>query len=384
MPEPLQKQPDMPERTAERLRGDIASRYRPGDKIETIRVLTKHFDVSINTMRAALSILAREGLIEMWQGSGIYVSERVDHRPVGVLMELDFSWPDMSYFWRRVTQQVRLRLNEHGVRNRLYAGFCQPGEDLDRPTCPEFLDDIANDRLSGLIVTISGISPNWAESVQRQHVPIVGHRGGLDLEYAVDVDMPATVREAIERLIAAGRRKLAFIGWASQAPGPDHWRRKAIFDAFAKVLAENRIPLNERWVRLDYHPHQVGGAWEEFRDIWTGSDEKPDGLLVTDDYLFRGVARAIGELNIRVPEQLMIMAHANRGAIEEYPFPLWRIMVDPDAHARAQVDLMVKLLRREPVAQPQIILPVGFVGPEELSPVAADTRRITESIATKE
>jgi DNA-binding LacI/PurR family transcriptional regulator len=384
MAEPLQKHPDMPERIAERLRSDISARYKTGDKIETIRALTKHFDVSINTMRAALSILAREGLIEMWQGSGIYVREQIDQRPVGVLMEMDFSWPDMSYFWRRVTQQVRLGLNQHGLLNRLYAGFCQPGEDLDRPTCPEFLDDIANNRLSGVIVTVSGVSPKWAESVQRLHVPIVGHRGGLGLEYAVDVDMPAVVREATQRLIAAGRRKLGFIAWASQAPGPDHWRAKAILEAFTKVLEENRIPLNERWVRLDYHPHQVGGAWEEFREIWTGSEEKPDGLLVTDDYLFRGVARAIGELGIRVPDQLMIIAHANRGAVDDYPFPLCRIMVDPDAHARAQVDLMLKLLRREPVAQPQVMMPVQFVGPEELPPVAAEITTKQEQKLAKE
>lgn len=380
MNQPVQKTPDLPERISESLRREITSRYKPGDRIQTIRSLCQHYDVSVNTMRAALSILAREGILEMWQGSGIYVREQTDQRPVGVLMELDFSIPDMSYFWRRVTQQVRQRLNEHGFPNRLYAGFAQPGENLDRPTCPEFLDDIANNRLSGVIVAISGVTPEWTDSLRQRNVPIVGHWGRLDYEYAVDLDYVEMIREATRRLIAAGRRKLALIAWASQVTGPDLRRRREMLAAFSGVLAQHRIDLNERWVRLDYHPHQTGGAWEEFREIWTGSDEKPDGLLVTDDFLFRGAARAIMELGIRVPDQLMVIAHANRGAIDEYPFPLWRMVVDPDAHGRAQADMMIALLRRQPVPQAEVILPVEFVGPGALTEGAETTANARETV----
>ncbi len=61
---------------AERIRGEIASgQYASGDRIPTENELARMLDVSRPTVRQALDLLAREGLLVRVKGSGTFVSQ---------------------------------------------------------------------------------------------------------------------------------------------------------------------------------------------------------------------------------------------------------------------------------------------------------------------
>ena len=354
-----------------------ADKIGPGAKLPTVVELCASLQVAKVTLHSALNELEVAGLIRRQRGSGIYVRERDDERPVGVLMEMDFSHPDVSFFWRRLPQQVRLLLASAGLRSRLYSGFRPPHESTSLSTCQEFIEDVAADRLRGVIVTWGRLSPEWAEPLRRRNVPLVGYGTEPGFEYAVDVDYAPMIRDATLRLLAAGRRKLALIDWTD-----------GCLETFTATLAENSVPLCKQWVKRDFPSSVPGAGWAEFREIWTESQNKPDGLLVADDILFRGVKHAICELGIRVPDQLLVVTHANRGDNQYCPFPVWRFETDADAFAQAQVDLLLALLRRQPVAQHKIALPLLFVDSEgttaESQPVAATVRTMLTEEASSQ
>ncbi|MCX7933667.1 MAG: GntR family transcriptional regulator, partial [Planctomycetota bacterium] len=104
---------------ADHLRIRIRKEYQPGDRLPSEAKLCEELQVSLVTLREALSILAHEGLIVRKHGSGTYVAEHSD-LPVGVLIDLDISQPGVSPFFIRLVQQIRSRLEEGGISTRLY------------------------------------------------------------------------------------------------------------------------------------------------------------------------------------------------------------------------------------------------------------------------
>jgi DNA-binding LacI/PurR family transcriptional regulator len=341
------------------LRGEIEN-TPVGAKLASLRALASRFGVSPTTMSQALMILAHAGRIRPRHGSGFYVCEQRAPRHIGVLMEVDLSFSGLSNYWRSLTQQVRLRLAAQGLRSRLYAGFCEPDTDPGFTKCPELLEDVEQDRLLGMIVTYGSPRREWTDTLRKRRVPVVGYWPAFD--HYVRYDYATATRAATESLLAAGRRKLAFMDWAE--PRRARPQRDELFEAFKATLAEHGAAFDPRWVRREFHPNQPGAGWEEFREIWMAGAEKPDGLIVADDVLFGGVVNAIGQLSIRVPEQLRVVTHSQCGAPEDYPFPVWRMETDAAALAGAQVDLLAALLRREPVPEPQVRVPMRFVAPD--------------------
>lgn len=349
--QPLQKPIGMIDQLANVMREEIRADFVVGRKLEPLRALAARFHVSPTTLRQALVLLVREGSLQARQGAGYFVAERTTTQHVGILLELDLAMPTVSRFWPLVMQRVRHGLREAGVRCRLYAGDQRPGENECLP-CQDFLEDLEEDRLSGLVVIFGTLTPEIAETLRRRSVPMVGNC--RNYPYNVCLDYAGLVSEATRRLLAEGRRKLAFMEWC---PMPDPKPRSDLFNAFTRQLALHGATLNERWVRHDLHPHAIGAGWEEFREIWMSDLEKPDGLIVADDMLCQGAMQAIQELGIRVPEQLSIVTHGNKDSGVKYPFSVPVLECDPDAYAQAMVELMVGQLRHEPLEQSQINIP---------------------------
>ncbi len=363
----------IPERIATQLRTDISSNFKVGDKLPTVLELAKRFDVSKHSISCALDILARDGIVKKWQGSGVYVADQTAHQHVAVLLELDISLPDISIFWRQVAQQVRLGLRAKGFRTRLYAGHDRPGSDMTKQPCADLVEDVLADQVSGAVVVWGSVLPDWARHLQTHHHPIVS--SFREFGPSIEFDYELMVREGVQRLIAAGRRDLALIEWT--APVHNTRNRSRLMQMFASELANHGISYKEAWTRHDIHPVLDGAGWAEFREIWAAVDgKKPNGLLITDDILFRGAAQAIKELGIRVPDQLMVATHRNKGTLPPCEFPVDVAEADPDEYAQVMVELMAQQLQKKTLGQPHTVLPLKWHQPNE--PVFSNSRTVEE------
>lgn len=316
-------------RILETLRAEIASR-KPGEKLESQNELAVRFKTSALTVREALSAMADEGLIERRRGSGTYVADRTHRQHIGVLIEMDIAHPRTSYFYRRVTQQLRVILSERGYREQLYAGHHPPGDWWNGElSCREFLEDLNRGLLRGLAVVGTDARGSWFAEVRKRGLPVVG--SGTGYEYNVTIDMRKLMRSGLDYLLAHGRRRLAYMAWGTA-------------EDFVGALRERGVEVRPNWIRHDLHPSAQGAGWEELREIWAAYPEKPDGLLISDDILFSDARSAVADLGVRVPEELMIVSHANRGMWFPTSFPVTRIEVDPDACAQAMCATLIDLL----------------------------------------
>jgi DNA-binding LacI/PurR family transcriptional regulator len=135
---------------------------------------------------------------------------------------------------------------------------------------------------------------------------------------------------------------------------------------FREELERAGLEYRPEWVRADLHPNADGVGWSDFREVWTAHRQnKPDGLLIADDQLLRDATRAIRELRVRVPDELHIVSHANKDLpVTRPPFPLAYVEYDPDAQASAIAEMLLKLLRGEPVGERHVQLGYRLIAPE--------------------
>lgn len=237
---------------------------------------------------------------------------------------------------------------------RGYLGSRSAGTEGDL-TCGEFLYDLKAGRIAAVVSIVARLPETLREDLKCRGIPFVG---GGPAGPRLTTDVCQLTQLGTRHLIKTGRQRLALVGWVDRALTPE--KPSAMEKTFQSELEQAGLTFHANWVRDDLHPQWSGAGWEEFREIWRGT-EKPDGLLVTDDVLAQDVTVAILELGIRVPEQLMVVTHANRGSGVWFPFPVAKVEFDPDAQAQAIADMTVKRLRGEAVPEAPVVLDYKLV-----------------------
>jgi len=161
-------------------------------------------------------------------------------------------------------------------------------------------------------------------------------------KYGPLMDMDAMIAAGVHQLIGAGRSRIGLIGG-------DTPQMAATFKK--ELLAHGAAPVAEWIASIPGNQSIAGLGWRQFQQIWSARVDKPDGLLVLDDIMFRDAAMAILAVSIEVPRQLMVVTHSNKGSNIHYPFPVVRLENDPDTVAAAMADMLAALLRKEPVKE---------------------------------
>lgn len=339
---------------ADILREEIAADYQLGDRLPSDLALAKRFSTSNVTVREAMLSLSQEGIVERRQGSGTYVcapqtasalSRGAGTPHVAIWTELNISNPWVSSFYSRTIQHAQVYLEKQGIRAKLYWGRNEPWVTPEVSTCPELWEDLGSGRVRGVIAL--GANPAWVEHLGARGIPVVGWQD--EYPYRVSMNDGATMEQAVRYLASRGRRKIALLRWWS--PELSAEVSDPMANAFEAVMGELDLPVCRDWLRQDLHPSVEGAGWAEFREVWTAKPEKPDGLIITDDLLYRDAAMAILDMRLRVPDDLLVVAYANKGSGIFYPFPTARIELDLNLVAREMCGMLAVLLEGGSVSQ---------------------------------
>jgi DNA-binding LacI/PurR family transcriptional regulator len=345
---------------ADALRQDIMTIYQPGQKLEGEVKLAQRLGVSPLTLRQAFAVLVHEGLIERRNGSGTYVADDLERPYVAIFTSTSSDLRDTD-FQRRIFQICGSLVRERGYSVHLHV----LPEGFRAEEWSPFSRRISHGRVCGALFIAIHPGP-LATVLAQKDVPYVVTDEGFS--HGVLIDSVPAVREGTRYLLERGCRRIALMQWCPYTtPTPE-------YEAFQAVLAEHHVPVHEKWIRRNVPLRASGAGWEQFREIWTARDEKPDGLLVLDDVLFAEVALGILDSHVKVPDQLQVVTHANKGSPITYPFPVTLLEVDPNEFAGAMTDLLIKLINKEPMETPikrlhPRLIPAG-VRKGELAPVA--------------
>ena len=286
-------------RIVEVLRGEIR-RMTPEARLPSDRALAKRFGVSNVTVRSALMQLAEEGYVRRRQGSGTYALSRRLRQHIGILAGLNLRHPRTSTFFLHTSLGAQDYFQQRDYHDKLYVGSSDPAKANGRIDCREFFEDVDADRLLGLLVISGRAEKRWLDTLRSNDVPVVGI--GSQYPYGVMLDSSAIVRSGLRWLKEAGCRRVGVIGWQI---------REAIENEGSNI--DPALLLD------DMSPATPGAGSLQFRRLCQARDEKPDGVLFTDDCLFRDALPAIYELGLKIPDTLKVASHATRGSDVYYP-----------------------------------------------------------------
>ena len=359
------------------LRAHIQQTTAAGSKLPAISELAHQLGVSANTVGSALAILKTEGLVDVRHGSGTYIRDRTEPtKHVALLSEVDLLHSVTSYFHREMFCQLRSLLLEAGHAVRYYVGTTVQG------TVGVPYSDLAAGQLMTELERVSAIGAfimlrdePWVAPAKSRGIPIISNIPALGP--AVNDDRNDLMRRAVVALAGAGCRRVGYLGWdpPSCEYAPVH--QPGLHEQMAQLAREHGFVTRQEWMSYAHHPSTTGAGWEEFCDVWRGTQEKPDGLVITDDQLLPGVFEALANVGVRVPEQLQLATHFTAGWSLPLPCPVIKIEYSPVDHARAMADLILGALRGEPAPAEPVLLPYRVV-----LPLASEEAVKTEATGT--
>ncbi|OPZ28378.1 MAG: hypothetical protein BWZ02_01334 [Lentisphaerae bacterium ADurb.BinA184] len=169
---------------------------------------------------------------------------------------------------------------------------------------------------------------------------------GDDVE--VRFDLAGFMDAAMDALIRQGCSRVVYLRTDSRA-----FPKTVDRDAFLRAGAARGLEVTPACVHQASQFSDGAISFEEtgFRETvelmsrWDAAGAWPDALIVADDVLMKGVAAALRQRGVAVPNDLFVVVHANEGIDYPYLVPVKRIEASIPGVARALVDILLARMR---------------------------------------
>jgi DNA-binding LacI/PurR family transcriptional regulator len=355
---------------------EMALAKGPGQKLPPVRELCRILGTSINTLDDALAALETQEVITRRRGSGVYVSPHVHRKSIVVMLDAYyFQRPGVSPYWGMLWGLCAGEAQSRAARCDETYEFRIVSRDLDSEgqAMAEVIADLKAGRLHGaLAIGVSTPRERWTEL---RTLPIVTYAAAGC--WMVGGDTSDRHEEALRGLADEGCRRIGV--WSptdlsrfdadSSRPGVLREFAGAQRAAATATAARAGVPLEPRFLcdaqsvvesrngpfsNLAKLTHQDQG-YEAAREMFSRAPEdRPDGLLITDDMMTHGALTAFEELGVRLNRDIRVCSHANVNSIVLYRRAdrMARIEIDPEEITRTLFSLLDGLMAGEHPATP--------------------------------
>lgn len=313
------------------------------------RSLCAMLQVSRHTLRAALLLLRREGLIQSEHGVGNRIvqagtepEKALAIQDVGLLVSgaLDNLLPK-HVLW---IDELRAMLGERGCRLHTFHGHKFAQRDPSRALQRLFSQHAHK---CWILVLSSEAVQRWFE---KQKVPCVVAGtiySGVDLPYC-DIDQRAVCRHAAGLMLGRGHRQLALIIQKSRRAGD--LESEAGF-----TEAIRRSVHNDTEVVIGYHDATPAGIVSTVKRLMQ-RQPTPTALLVNNPFHYLTVMGTLARLGYRVPEDVSVVS---RDGEPYFPYlipPPTHYRIDPRLFARALLAPVLQLLQGETISKRALLI----------------------------
>ena len=321
---------------AEKLREEIVSqRMGPGTRVPTRLELTEKFGTSIVTVQRALERLIAEGFLSAHGRNGTVIADTPPHLShYALIMPAPQESADRVRFWTALSNEAQRLSVPGGPQLHLFNGV---DDQSSTPGAQRLLHMIREQRLAGLIFANP---PRLPELLGKINIPRVAMMSEPKTGFsAISLDMKSFWEQALDYLIARGRKRIAFLC--------SPWPREMMLGNLKRLTEARNVPLRIEWVQAVYH---VRPEWSEqaARLLFSkNNNELPDGLIIADDNMVEAASTGLVAAGVRVPEDVEVVAHCN------FPWPapsvlrLKRLGFDANQVLRTAMDWIDKESRGE-------------------------------------
>jgi GntR family transcriptional regulator, arabinose operon transcriptional repressor len=308
----------------------LDGRLSAGARLPTDGELAAQYQISRDSVRQALALLANEGLIERVQGRGTFVSQPASNgSPVTPLKQKQIGLVLNRTFRTQVNMNLLVGV-EQAAKSHGYSVSFTYAEGNQEQQARDIARLRAN-HVSGMIIYLTGDSTHDASILQLQadHVPIVlidRYFPGLAIDY-VGLDNVGGGYRATEHLLILGHRRIGFIySYEETLQTTSVYER---WQGYCKALQKYGVPYDETLVTPDCNPcyqaeWPIGSVpfdetpvVPDFRQLQTGTHEglveflerpdRPSAIFAVNDYVALDVMQAAKAIHLRIPEDLAVV-----------------------------------------------------------------------------
>ncbi len=358
------------------LRERFLTRPEPGMRLPPENELASDMGVSIPTLRKAVETLVKEGQLIRRQGSGTFVLAEPEEQQkplVAILCHLDLSRIPYSFVQSRPLYQCQQLLRRAGYRARVYLG-----------DAPEFLEDVAAGEVAAVAALDILPSPKWQSPLDQRQIPVVGigelHRN------MVTGNFTTYIIEAANRLLAKGRRKVAYLGgkafhghlnnFSYQGPS-EVWSDQTL----RTLLDGLGLEVHDHWYNTEWSGDTTGAGWSALRELWS-RPERPEGLILNGSTFSHDVLLAASQTGIRIPDDLCIVQGWLKDAPTAPDEMLETLYYDTEPMITNLVEMLDEAIRTGSIARPRRIVEIWETRPRtRKSSPARSAARQTAGIA---
>ena len=334
---------------------------RPDDPIPSTCEIAEDFGTAPSNVHRALLTLVREGLIVRKPGHGSVVAptlRKLRDVAVGVSVKNPY---DGHRFRLPLAGFICDELKRRGLNPVLH--FYREKDQM-----LEHLNVLTESgTVQGAVLVID--TDTVHEVRDKLTIPYALYCNA-EVDYSVRFDPRGALDEALSALKRSGARNLALIG-----TDPSKKWQKTVSAAQSKrfvpfhILVRNAakkygLDLPEKFVKINEDPKQMEAGRSHFgwcmaKELFSGR-KHPDALLVRSDDLMPGIIYALEEQNVRVPEDLQLIALLSRELPFFCPYPLTGIEFSMSQTAFELCNILERASRGEKIPCQKI--PYRFCG----------------------
>ena len=314
-------------------------------KLPTVVELCGMLGVARATVNSALDGLEAEGIIRRRQGSGIYVTPRIDQKTVALVFGSNIFAAAVSPFYAMLIEHCERRAENHRENFSFFLDLPSASAAADgSPVHRDLAAAIVGGKLHGILLAArnSAAEEEW---LRAQGLPVVSLDVGMPRPHTVGIDYGEMIRLGVAALAEQGCRRIGLV-----APTPMGVNG---VQTFSEALQELGLPFHpERtWTSrmrsaVAALPHDEQGR-QALTALFAGDRTlAPDGVMIADDMMTRGALVAARQLHLAVGRDVKIATHANRGSatLRNDEAALIRVEVDTEELVEAMFGMLERLM----------------------------------------
>jgi DNA-binding LacI/PurR family transcriptional regulator/DNA-binding transcriptional regulator YhcF (GntR family) len=329
-----------------------------GDRLPPIRTAAQRLGIHMHTVRAAYHHLEEMGYVSSRPGSGTTVlpyqlfSRKVEI-PLSAGMKVGVILPELDSFHSQVLAGMERVLREEGFSLLLeIIGF-------DPPSAERSLDRLRQQGVQGVLNVTTGFSSGFISKLGKNELnlslPILFVNGPSSPCAGVQVDIASVAYQAAVHLADHGHSSMGLINV------PQDWYfGEAIYRGFMEGLRARSAGTGQLFIRTVTRLDAEAGYDAALQ--FSHSALKPSAIFAASDRLAAGAVQAIVEQELRIPEDVAIIA-CNDSDLAKFTQPgitAFNLHGEKTGYQAGQ--LMIRCLRSKEAGAPEnIIFPVDLI-----------------------
>ena len=332
--------------------------YKTGDKLPTEKELTKEYNVSRMTLRQALNYFETKGIIKKVKGSGSYI-EKIPLQRVYIVISTNeiYLTSQASVNYRRYIEILKEKITQAGYIPYLY------GEKNSKlysygATDPNSLNlvDISIDAVAG-VISLRGNELSY-EEYSNKEIPVVTVLNDVNSIYPGVNCNYITFYNTVLKLL----RKHKFYNnviFTYESGGFQADFGYICHDYFSNLFSEKYQCFKTSL--QDNGKLQTREMEKYIKQI----EKAPDCIVFIDDYMYTATV-PLFEKYSDIFQNTHIITLSNDGEFYPENYKICKLRYYPEKNCQKAVDMLLKLIHREPVINCLEPIPCEIINEENL------------------